>query len=117
MRLEQLECPGAWSGLSVNELSASGLSGRCIFAPVGGGPLRDVACHRQDVPLCDLDLDRAIVQPSGKQLGCGFNLMWISEPATPDSRDTPSAGEEFCQHRAVPSDVCLELGLPEIRAC
>ena len=69
----------------------------------------------QYVALTDLNGDRRHGQPGCEKIGCGAYLCRLPQGALPNRRYAPSVFQKSRTHGAVPSDVRLELCLPELR--
>lgn len=69
----------------------------------------------QYVALTDLNGDRRHGQPGCEKIGCGAYLCRLPQGALPNRRYAPSIFQKCRTHGAVPSDVRLELCLPELR--
>src|SRR5690606_27857256 len=69
----------------------------------------------QYIAFTDLHADRPREQPGRETISCSANLIRLPQCALPHRRHSPSVFEEFCTKGAVPSDVRVELRLPELR--
>ena len=78
-------------------------------------PIRSDDPALQYVAFTYLHADRPREQPGRETISCGANLFRLTQCALPHRRHSPSVFEEFCTNGAVPSDVRVELRLPELR--
>lgn len=69
----------------------------------------------QDIAFADLHADHRREQPGRETISCGASLIRLPQCALPHRRHSPSVFEEFCTNGAIPSDVRVELRLPELR--